>query len=294
LTLSLAAIASQMLIGLSRGMILFMVASGLTLVFGVLRVNNFAHGTLYMLGAYLAYSVTLLASKVEGGFWLALLIAPLIVALLSLVIERGLLRFIYKRDHLMQMLLTYSLILILGDLVKMIWGTDYKTFAMPPVLTGAVQVGEVSFPVYNLFLLIIGPAVAAGLWYFLNHTRLGKLCRATATDREMVDVLGRNSTWVFAFVFALGGWLAGLGGALIAPTTNIALGMDANINIYAFLIVVSGGLGNIWGALISSVLIGLGEALGVLFIPGLAIIIPYLIIGAILIVRPGGLLKSAW
>jgi branched-chain amino acid transport system permease protein len=294
MSLSLAAIGSQMLIGLSRGMILFMVASGLTLVFGVLRVNNFAHGTLYMLGAYLAYSVTLLASGIEGGFWLALLIAPLIVALLSLVIERGLLRFIYKRDHLMQMLLTYSLILILGDLVKMIWGTDYKTFSMPPILSGAVQFGEISLPIYNLFLLTIGPLVAGGLWYFLSRTRLGKLCRATATDREMVDVLGRNSTWVFAFVFALGGWLAGLGGALIAPTTNIALGMDANINIYAFLIVVSGGLGNIWGALISSVLIGLGEALGVLFIPGLAIIIPYLIIGVILIVRPGGLLKSAW
>lgn len=294
MTLSLAAIGSQMLIGLSRGMILFIVASGLTLVFGVLRINNFAHGTLYMVGAYLAYSVTLLAGKSGGGFWLALLIAPLIVALLSLVIERGLLRFIYKRDHLMQMLLTYSLILILGDLVKMIWGTDYKTFSMPPILNGAVNIGEIALPIYNLFLLIIGPCVALGLWYFLSHTRLGKLCRATATDREMVDVLGRNSTWVFAFVFALGGWLAGLGGALIAPTTNIALGMDGNINIYAFLIVVSGGLGNIWGALISSILIGLAEALGVLFIPGLAIVIPYVIIGVILIVRPGGLLKSTW
>lgn len=194
----------------------------------------------------------------------------------------------------MQMLLTYALILILGDLVKMLWGTEYKTFAMPAVLSGAITLGDISLPIYNLFLLIVGPCVAGLLWYFLTRTRLGKLCRATATDREMVDVLGRNSTWVFAFVFALGGWLAGLGGALIAPTTNIALGMDSNINIYAFLIVVSGGLGNIWGALISSILIGLGEALGVLFLPGLAIVIPYLIIGVILIVRPAGLLKSAW
>jgi branched-chain amino acid transport system permease protein len=294
MTLSLAALGSQILIGLSRGMILFMVASGLTLVFGVLRINNFAHGTLYMIGAYLAYTVTLLAGQNSGGFWLALLIAPLTVALLSLVIERGLLRFIYKRDHLMQMLLTYSLILILGDLVKMLWGTEYKTFAMPAVLSGAITLGDISLPIYNLFLLIVGPCVAVLLWYFLTRTRLGKLCRATATDREMVDVLGRNSTWVFAFVFALGGWLAGLGGTLIAPTTNIALGMDSNINIYAFLIVVSGGLGNIWGALICSVLIGLGEALGVLFLPGMAIVIPYLIIGLILIVRPAGLLKSAW
>ena len=292
--MSIANLLSQMVIGLSRGMILFIVASGLTLIFGVLRINNFAHGSLYMLGAYLGYSVSALFNKTSEGFWLSILLAPLAVALISLVIERGLLRFIYKRDHLMQMLLTYSLVLISGDLVKMVWGTDYKTLAIPPLLRGSIQLGGINLPLYNLFLLIIVPCVAIGLWWFLFRTRLGKLCRATATDREMVDVLGRNSTWVFAFVFSLGGWLAGLGGALIGPTTNITLGMDANIIIYAFLIVVTGGLGNIWGALISSILIGVGEAMGVLFVPGFSIVIPYVITGVLLIVRPAGLLKSAW
>ncbi len=289
-----ATFASQFLIGLSRGMIFFIVSAGLTLVFGVLRVSNFAHGSLYMLGAFLAYTAILWLGQGEAGFWLALLIAPLAVAVIALVIERGLLRFIYKREHLMQMLLTYSLVLIFGDLVKMVWGSDYKSLPVPQALTGSFHFLEANLPVYNAFLLLIGPLVALGLWFFLFRTHLGKLCRATAADREMVDVLGQNSTWIFALVFALGGWLAGLGGALIAPTVNIAMGMDANIIIYAFLIVVVGGLGNVWGALISSLIMGVGESLGVLFIPDFAIILPYLIAGVLLIIRPSGLLRSAW
>ncbi|MHB8076098.1 branched-chain amino acid ABC transporter permease [Desulfosporosinus fructosivorans] len=289
-----ATIASQFLIGLSRGMIFFIVSAGLTLIFGVLRITNFAHGALYMLGAFIAYSVSTLFGQGPYGFWLALLVAPIAVMLVSLVIERGLLRFIYNRDHLIQMLLTYSLVLIAGDLVKIIWGTEYKSMDIPGVLRGSFNLWGASLPWYNAFLLIIGPVVAFGLWLFLSKTHLGKICRATATDREMVDVLGINSTRVFAMVFALGGWLAGLGGALIAPTTTISMGMDASIIIYAFLIVVIGGLGNIWGALISSIIMGVGEAFGILFIPGIAIIIPYMIAGVLLIVRPSGLLKSAW
>lgn len=287
-------LASQLFIGLSRGMIFFIVSAGLTLIFGVLRITNFAHGALYMVGAFLAYSVSTLLGQGPYGFWLALLVAPIIVMLVSLVIERGLLRFIYNRDHLIQMLLTYSLVLITGDLVKIIWGTEYKSMNIPQILRGSFDLWGASLPWYNAFLLIIGPIVALGLWLFLSKTHLGKICRATATDREMVDILGINSTKVFATVFALGGWLAGLGGALIAPTTTITMGMDANIIIYAFLIVVIGGLGNIWGALISSVIMGVGEALGILFLPGIAIIIPYIIAGVLLILRPSGLLKSAW
>lgn len=289
-----ATLASQFFIGLSRGMIFFIVSAGLTLIFGVLRITNFAHGALYMLGAFIAYSVSTLVGQGPYGFWLALLVAPGAVMLVSLVIERGLLRFIYNRDHLIQMLLTYSLVLIAGDLVKIIWGTEFKSMNIPAVLRGSFNLWGASLPWYNAFLLIVGPIVALGLWLFLSKTHLGKICRATATDREMVDVLGINSTRVFAMVFALGGWLAGLGGALIAPTTSISMGMDASIVIYAFLIVVIGGLGNVWGALISSIIMGVGEALGILFIPGIAIIIPYIIAGVLLIVRPTGLLKSAW
>ncbi len=289
-----AALASQLLIGLSRGMLYFVVAAGLTLVFGVLRVINFAHGSLYMLGAFFSFTFATVLAQGQAGFWLALLLAPLAVALISLLIERGLLRFIYQREHLMQMLLTYSLVLIFGDLVKLIWGSQYQSLSLPGILSGSFTLGGVAIPWYNLFLLVMGPLVALGLWLFLDRTRLGKICRATATDREMVDILGVNSTWVFAAVFALGGWLAGLGGALMAPVVNISLGMDANIIIYAFLIVVVGGLGNIWGALISSLIIGVGEAMGALFMPDWAIVLPYVITGILLILRPSGLLKSVW
>lgn len=292
--MDLTTLSSQFLIGLSRGMIFFIVSAGLTLIFGVLRITNFAHGSLYMLGAFVAYSVSTFFGQGQYGFWLALLVAPITVMLISLVIERGLLRFIYNRDHLTQMLLTYSLVLIAGDLVKIIWGSEFKSMNIPKILRGSLNLWGASLPWYNAFLLLIGPIVAIGLWFFLSRTHLGKICRATATDREMVDILGINSTRVFALVFAIGGWLAGLGGTLIAPTTTVSMGMDANIIIYAFLIVVIGGLGNIWGALISSIIMGVGEAFGVLLIPDVAIILPYIIAGILLILRPSGLLKSAW
>jgi branched-chain amino acid transport system permease protein len=292
--MDIATLSSQLLIGLSRGMIFFIVAAGLTLIFGVLRITNFAHGSFYMLGAFVAYSVSTFFGQGQYGFWLALVAAPVAVMILSLIIERGLLRFIYNRDHLAQMLLTYSLVLITGDLVKIIWGSEYKSMNIPEGLRGSITIGGAALPIYNGFLLLIGPIVALGLWFFLSKTHLGKICRATATDREMVDILGINSTRVFALVFAIGGWLAGLGGALIAPTTTVTMGMDASILIYAFLIVVMGGLGNIWGALISSVILGVGEAFGVLLIPSISIILPYLIAGILLIIRPSGLLKSVW
>jgi branched-chain amino acid transport system permease protein len=287
-------LGSQLLIGLSRAMLLFIVASGLTLVFGVLRVINFAHGSFYMIGAFLAYTIALSLGGGPAGFWGALLIAPLAVAFLSLVIERFLLRFIYKREHLMQMLLTYSLVLIFGDAVKMLWGTQYKSIPVPESLSGSFVFLGAALPRYNAFLLLVGPLVAVGLWYLLSRTKVGKICRATATDREMVDALGVDSTRVFAAVFVLGGWLAGLGGALIAPTVSISLGMDVSVIINAFLVVVIGGLGNIWGALVSSLLLGVGEAVGVLIWPQMAIVLPFLITAAVLILKPSGLLKSVW
>jgi len=292
--MDLQTIGSQFLIGLSRAMLLFIVASGLTIVFGVLRVINFAHGSLYMLGAFTAYTVATVIGRGPMGFWLALLLAPLVVALLSLAIERCFLRLLYKREHLMQMLLTYSLVLIFGDAVKMIWGAQYKSLSVPDSLTGSFTLLGASLPKYNGFLLIVGPLVAIGLWFLFNRTKLGKICRATATDREMVDALGIDSTRVFAAVFVLGGWLAGLGGALIAPTVNISLGMDVNVIISAFLIVVIGGLGNIWGALVSALILGVGESMGVLFWPQMSIVLPFLITAVVLIIRPSGLLKSVW
>ncbi len=292
--MSVSMLASQLLVGLSRGMIYFIVAAGLTLVFGVLRVINFTHGSFYMLGAFIGYSVAAGIGHGSAGFWLMLVLAPLAVAGISLLVERGFLQFVYRREHLIQVLLTYALVLIAGDLVKFFWGSQYRSLSTPPIFTGSFATGSITVPKYNVFLLLVGPLVALGLWLFLSHTRFGKICRATATDREMVDILGVNSTWIFAAVFALGGWLAGLGGALMAPVVNISLGMDANTIIYAFLIVVVGGLGNIWGALISSLIIGVGEAFGALFMPDWAVVLPYIITGVLLILRPSGLLKSVW
>ncbi|MDA8333661.1 MAG: branched-chain amino acid ABC transporter permease [Peptococcaceae bacterium] len=288
----LTLLASQFLIGLSVGMTLFVVAAGLTLIFGVLRVINFAHGSLYMLGAFLAYSVASFLGP--AGFWPAMLIAPLVVALVSLGIERGLLRFIYDREHLIQILVTYGLVLVFSDLVQIVWGTGFKSLAPPPGLAGYVTVWGAALPRYNLFLFAVGILVAVGLALFLYRTRMGKICRATATDREMVDVLGVRSSRVFAAVFVLGGWLAGLGGALVAPTVSITPGMDVTIIIEAFLVVVIGGLGNVWGALVSSLILGAGESLGVLFLPRLAVAWPFFIAAVILIIKPSGLLKSVW
>lgn len=292
--MDLSAIGSQLLVGLSRSMILFIISSGLSLVLGVLRVPNFAHGSLYMLGAFTAFTVATGLGGGPGGFWWAVALAPLVVAGICLLVERGLLQAIYHREHLMQMLLTYALVLIFSDLVKLIWGVEYKSLMPPPALTGAFTFLGTSFPRYSLFLLIVGPLVAVALWLFLNRTRLGKICRATATDREMVDALGINSKWVFAAVFVLGGWLAGLGGVFMAPTVNIVLGMDHSIIISAFLIVVVGGLGNVWGALVSALIFGVGESFGVLFWPRFAIVFPFLIAAVLLIIRPSGLLKSVW
>lgn len=289
------ALGSQLMLGLSRGMLYFIVAAGLTLVFGVLRIINFAHGSFYMLGAFMSFSVTQWVGKQNpAGFWLALAMAPLVVAAVSIIMERGLLRIVYGQEHLIQMLLTYALVLIIGDLIKMVWGTEFKSVSVPGIFIGNMSVAGLIIPIYYVFLLVVGPLVALGLWLFLNHTLYGKICRATATDRQMVDVLGINSTRVFGIVFALGGWLAGLGGALMAPMVNISMGMDTSMVVYTFLVVVVGGLGNIWGTLISALILGVAEALGVLFLPNMAIVVPYVIIGLLLIIRPSGLLKSVW
>jgi len=292
--LTLNALAQQLLIGLSRTTILFMVASGLTLVLGVLRIPNIFHGSLYMIGAFLAYTVASYFGQSTAGFWLALVVAPLLVALLSLVIERGILRLLYDREHLMLLLFTFSLSLVLSDLVKLIWGSQYRSLSPPAFFEGAVPILGMPFPKYNLFLLMLGPFLAFGLWFFTNKTKLGKISRAAAVDREMVDAMGINVSVVFAFVFIVGCFLAGLGGALIAPMQNITQGMDHAIIIEAFLIVIIGGLGNIWGALLGALIFGLTSSVGVLVWPQFSVVLPYFAVVAVLLFRPKGLLKSVW
>jgi branched-subunit amino acid ABC-type transport system permease component len=275
-------------------MILFIVASGLSFVLGVLRVPNVAHGSLYMIGAFAAFSISNLFGGSPLGFWLALLLSPLIVALVSLVAERSLFCHLYEREHLMLLLFTFALMLILGDLVKIVWGAEYRSIMAPEILRGSIPILGSSFPKYNLFILIIGPLVAVGLYFFTNKTKIGKVARAAAVDREMVGAIGINVSWVFAFAFILGCFLAGLGGALVAPTVSITLGMDHDIIIEAFLIVTIGGLGNMWGALIGSLIFGITQSFGVLFWPQFAIVFPYIAVVIVLIWKPSGMLKAVW
>ena len=274
-------------------MILFVVCSGLSFVLGVLRVPNIAHGSLYMIGAFSAYSITKLVAG-PAGFWLALIVAPLVVAVVSFAAERALFCHLYQREHLMLLLFTFALSLILGDLVKIVWGAEYKSIMAPDLFNGSVSMLGASIPRYNFFLLVVGPLVAVALWLFTNKTKMGKIARAAAVDREMVGAVGINVSWVFAFAFVLGCLLAGLGGALVAPTVSITLGMDHNLIIEAFLIVTIGGLGNMWGAMVGSLIFGLTQAFGVLFWPQFAIVFPYMAVVIVLIWRPKGLLKSVW
>jgi branched-chain amino acid transport system permease protein len=292
--LTATALGSQLFVGLSMAMVLFIVTSGLSFILGVLRIPNVAHGSLYMIGAFSAFSIFRLLGGGPLGFWLALLLAPLVVALVSFLAERTLFCHLYEREHLMLLLFTFALMLVLGDLVKMCWGADYRSISAPEMLRGSVNLFGSPFPRYNLFLLLMGPLVAVGLWLFSNKTRIGKIARAAAVDREMVGAIGINVSWVFAFAFVFGCFLAGLGGALVAPSISITLGMDHDIIMEAFLIVTIGGLGNMWGALAGSLIFGLTQSFGILFLPQFAIVFPYAAVVIVLIWRPKGLLKSVW
>ncbi len=288
-----AELISQLLVGLSRAMILFIVCAGLSFVLGVLRVPNIAHGSLYMIGAFATFSIAKLFGG-ASGFWLALLLAPLLVALISLVAERALFSHLYQREHLMLLLFTFALAMILGDLVKIFWGAEYRSLPPPDALKGSIAFLGASFPRYNLFLIFFGFLVAVALWLFVTKTKIGKIARAAAVDRDMVGLLGINVSWVFAAAFVIGCLLAGLGGALVAPTLSITLGMDHTLIIEAFLIVTIGGLGNMWGALVGSLIFGITQSLGVLFFPQFAIVFPYTAVVIVLLLRPRGLLKAVW
>lgn len=292
--MDLSALGGQLLVGLSRAMILFIVSAGLSFVLGVLRVPNVFHGSLYMIGAFSAFSITQWLGQQGAGLWAALVAAPLVAVAVGLIVERALLAHLYQREHLMLILFTFGVMLILNDLVKLAWGPDYRSVVAPDALQGAVDVVGIAVPRYNLFLLAVGPLVAVGMWLLTQRTRLGKIARAAAVDREMVGILGIDVNRVFAAAFAIGCYLAGLGGALVAPTTSITLGMDHTIIIEAFLIVTVGGLGNVWGALVGAVLFGVTQSVGLLVWPQFAIVFPYLATVIVLLLRPTGLLRSAW
>jgi branched-chain amino acid transport system permease protein len=280
----------QLLSGLANAMFLFLIASGLSLIFGVTRIVNFAHGSFYMLAAYLTYS---LAGMLPGGgaaFYLAVLLAALAVAAFGGLVEVLLLRRVYRAPELYQLLLTFALVLVVADSVRYIWGADNKTGPAAPGLAGSVAVAGQLFPSYDLAIIAFGPLVALGLWLLFHRTRWGVLIRAATQDREMVAALGVDQSRLFTSVFVLGSFLAGLGGALQVPRLALTTVMDTSIIVEAFVVVVIGGMGSVWGALLASLLIGVLNAYGVLLLPKAAIVLIFVVMAVVLIVRPWGLL----
>ena len=276
--------------GLSQGMVLFIVASGLSLVFGVLRVINFAHGSLYMIGAFLAFSLsTLLSGGSLSSFLMLMVLVPPAIALLGLGLEIPLFRRIYGKEHLLQLLLTYALLLILDDACRVIWGGDIRNVARPDILAGSIDFFGLFLPTYNVFILVVGPLIALGLWFLLYRTRAGNLIRAAVSYPEMVGALGVNVARVMTGTFMLGCWLAGLGGVFMSALANIDLGIGMEKIIECFAVVVIGGLGSVGGALLGALIIGVGISFIQLPLSRLAVIFPYIAMALILIIRPWGL-----
>ena len=282
-------VARQLLAGVSNGMLLFLISAGLSLIFGVLRIINFAHGALFMLGAFIAVSLTALAPGASASFAAALLGAAAGLALLGIALETGLLRRIYRAPHEYQLLLTFALVFILGDVAKLIWGREDNSVAVPALLAGSAHALGLTFPTYRLFLIVVGVAVALGLWLLLHRTRWGIFVRAATMDRDMLSALGVNTRRLFTAVFALGAALAGLGGALAAPIVAVGPGLHVQVIIDAFVVVVIGGMGSVLGALVASLLVGLVNAFGILAVPGAAVVLTFALMAVVLIVRPHGL-----
>jgi branched-chain amino acid transport system permease protein len=276
--------------GLTQGMLLFIIASGLSLVFGVLRVINFAHGSLYMIGAFVAYSLsTLLVGTTMLNFLLLLLIVPPVIALLGFFLEVSMFRRVYGEEHLLQLLLTYALVLILDNVVRLIWGGDPRNVSRPDFLAGSVDFLGMALPSYNVFILIIGPVIALGLWLLLYRTRAGNVIRAAVSYPDTLGALGVNVSWVMTATFMLGCWLAGLGGVLMAALANIDLGIGMEKIIECFAVVVIGGLGSVGGALLGSLIIGVGVTFFQLPLGRWALVFPYFMMALVLIIRPWGL-----
>lgn len=268
--------------------LLFLVASGLTLIFGVGNVFNFAHGSFYMIGAYLGYQVV---GVWELNFWLALGIAGIGAGLFGALIEFLLLRRIYGRANEggFQILLTYCLILIIDDGVKLIWGAEYKSIPRPDGFSGAVVMGDIFIPAYNLLIIGIGVIVVIASWWILTRTRPGKIARATAVDREMLSALGVNVPLTMTVVFGIATALGGMTGALAAPLRTVTPGAGIEVIIDSLIVVVMGGMGNFWGAWLSSLLLGEVNAFAVAFVPKWASIFSFLVMVVVLIFKPEGL-----
>ena len=280
-------ILAQCLSALSQAAILFFIACGLTLIFGIMRIVNFAHGVIFMLGAYIGYT----AAAVSGSFLVSLIVAPIVVGAVSMAFERIFLRPLYgRRDGGAYLLLTFGLAVVLSELIRIIWGAQPLSSGIPDVLRGIVVILDQPFPLYRLFLIVLGLAAAIAVWQFLERTRAGLLIRAVSQNSEMVHALGTDVDLVRTGVFGLGCAMAALGGVLAAPLVTAFLGMGTTVVIDAFVIVIIGGMGSFLGSLIGSILVGFVQVLGAYYFQDLALAFMYLLMLTVLVIRPGGLL----
>ncbi len=280
----------QLLNGIQYGLLLFLLASGLTLIFGIMGVLNLAHGSFYMVGAYLAFWLT----KQTGSLWLAIPIGLALVALIGVVLESTLFSRLYHRDHLHQVLLTFGLILIFEELRSVLFGDDVHGIPVPGLLSRSIPLTEtLSYPIYRLFISGICLAIAGAMYAVIQKTKMGMMIRAGSTNREMTQSLGININLVYRLVFALGMTLAALAGMIAAPVSSAFPGMGNQILIICFVVVVIGGIGSIRGAMIAALMIGLADTLGQVLMPEFSGVAVYLLMAVILLWRPQGLFRVA-
>jgi branched-chain amino acid transport system permease protein len=279
----------QALNSIQYGLLLFLVASGLTLVFGIMGIINLAHGSFYMVGAYLAFGL----SSMTGDLFSAILIGVPLSFALGALLEWLLFKHLYNRDHLEQVLLTYGLILIFEELRSIIAGDDVHGIAMPAILSGSIPLNDtLSYPVYRLFMSAVCIVLAAGMYFLIQRTRLGMMIRAGSVNRDMVQSLGININVIYRIVFALGVAFAAFAGMLAGPISSVSPGMGGQVLIISFVVVVIGGIGSVWGALIGAIIIGFADTFGKVLFPQFAGIAVYLVMAAVLLWRPEGLLNK--
>jgi branched-chain amino acid transport system permease protein len=284
----------QCLNALQYGLLLFLVASGLTLIFGILGVINLAHGSFYMIGAYLAYALApWAAAQFGGGFFTAIAIGIVLSVAFGYLLEWGFVSYLYQREHLQQVLMTYGLILVFEELRSILVGDDVHGVAPPAWLAGSVQLGSVmTYPIYRLFMSGVCVLVALGLYLVIARTRIGMAIRAGASTREMVQSLGVDIRLLYRIVFAAGVALAVFAGMIAAPVSSVYPGMGNQVLIISFVVVVIGGIGSVRGALLASLLVGLVDTFGKVLIPQTAGILVYVLMAAILLWRPEGLFRA--
>jgi len=284
----------QCLNALQYGLLLFLVASGLTLIFGIMGVINLAHGSFYMIGAYMAYALAPAVSTIFGGeFFSTLAVGLVLSVILGYVLEWAFFSYLYEREHLQQVLMTYGLILVFEELRSILVGDDVHGVTVPEWLNGALMLNEVmTYPVYRLFMSGVCLLLAAGMWFVFTRTRLGMMIRAGTSNREMVQSLGIDITLLYRIVFAMGVALAVFAGMIAAPVSSVYPGMGNSVLIICFVVVVIGGIGSIKGALLAALLIGLVDTFGKVLLPQAAGVLVYVLMALILLWRPNGLFKD--